>query len=1492
MQTNPRASALTKTLKAFQAVMLVMALVTMSSPVTSFTAFAQEVPPTEDQTVQAPEGDGEGQGDDQNQEDENSDENGSENSAARFSVEHHDNDDNDDEDDNEHKIDICHYAGNDAQVLNIDENGWNGHQNHAHDFKIDQAHPATGCVDLETETPNDDPYSDTTDDGQCVVVSNTLTNEGADAAVLVSNPHSAWTATFASIAKWIWGEDPTTLAAGDEVETFTRTFSLDDVSTGATLDIAADNSYTVTVNGNPVGADAGEFNYTSGGQDSYAIPAGNLLTGTNTLTFVVTNKDVSGETPSSNPAGLRYKLTVNGADCGEPKVVENSCLAPSAEGSTGEITVNNAPGSEDDLADLIDGSLDVQDDQVNFQTWDATGNDVDFLVTYHGKKANSGDKHLFGWFNGSTFTPVFRDAVTGNATYDALPLVNTEGDDVAFSVTGVTDISFGIYDVSSGKYYSTDKANSLNGDTSDHAVVYNPSADNYTIGFEDLPNGGDHDFEDVVVSLTTECSPTEDTITVVATKIVCDNESDLPNVMGSSHTTTSSTASDFMAARANSCHLEKDWQFEWANNGADGGNATTGNVAGYTASGLTAADGTVSMSIPLVGNDEIHLREVLKPGYIPFKGGTGDNVSAEFACADDGLNYDNWDFIRNPKEGKTYYCVAWNVQNEKAPTCDPEVNLLANGGFEAPNVSTGTYSIVPDSNPLLKWLVAWTGSPASGTLGLEIQDHVAGSPAAGDQHAELDGDHPVTISQQVATVPGQEYAIKFKYSPRAGRNAADNAITVKADGTVLGAALAEDGTANGNTVWADYTRTFTADSASTLIEFADTGTDTSYGGYLDDMSVTCVPDDQNPSSFKVHIRKYLDNGDGGSAQIPNESDAPLFPMKANYDIAGVGSNLGEGDSYNLGDGQDGLNDGFDYSATTIDLHAGDDYGTHEVTDGAPVIPADGQCVEGKYRLVGYKTGDTLEAAEDSEISTTAPFFTDLTDDKYVIVVNELCGDDNGGGDDTGTLVIVKNTVGGDDTFHFNIDEAHDFLSKVVAIFDGESVDVTTSEGSGQSEEITLPEGEYDVTESGKDGWTLQDVSCEYEGESEGQNIEGGEFIFIEAGETVTCTFTNTKDGVETNTENTIVVHPSGMDSWSLLNYDISDDSDDNSTTASGTTGAFVAGPATPPLQTGSFNQIVVNGDDATRLVSSAYNGTPLADITSLAYKTYVAANGGAQATYIQVRLDRDADGTWDDALFFEPVYQNGTYGMLYSQPNVPNQCGGNPNCVDLNTWQSWDGMVGGWWSNDDSAGGPPLTTIAEYVAQYPNTVLATDVPSIRIQAGFGAPVWSNFDGNFDQFVIGVHSGTNTNTTTYDFEPEQASTPNDNGGPRNRRNGSGGGNSGSGEVLGATTCAPLLTDYLKMGWANNPDQVMKLQDFLNKQVGSALPITGFFGPATFEAVKLFQKNYWEQVLKPWIGLPGSGIDGENTPTGFVYQTTRWEINNIWCPGSEAFPTTLN
>jgi uncharacterized repeat protein (TIGR01451 family) len=101
----------------------------------------------------------------------------------------------------------------------------------------------------------------------------------------------------------------------------------------------------------------------------------------------------------------------------------------------------------------------------------------------------------------------------------------------------------------------------------------------------------------------------------------------------------------------------------------------------------------------------------------------------------------------------------------------------------------------------------------------------------------------------------------------------------------------------------------------------------------------------------------------------------------------------------------------------------------------------------------------------------------------------------------------------------------------------------------------------------------------------------------------------------------------------------------------------------------------------------------------------------------------------------------------------------------------------------------------------------------------------------------------------------------------------------GQVLGASTsCGLYLNDYIRLGWNNNPNEVRKLQTFMNGNMGTTLPITGIYDQQDFNAVEQFQIKYGSQVLAPWVPL---GLLNQTTPTGFVYQTTKWWINRLYC-----------
>lgn len=174
--------------------------------------------------------------------------------------------------------------------------------------------------------------------------------------------------------------------------------------------------------------------------------------------------------------------------------------------------------------------------------------------------------------------------------------------------------------------------------------------------------------------------PGDEFAEVIAQKIVCTDELELPNYGNGGPAITASTAADWVAAH-DSCALVPDWKFQWTDSQTtDPGDTVVGEAAlPWHTFGPTDATGETAVTINLteLGHDRVWFREVLQEGYIPFthdsNGGTNvDYVSAEFYCDTDVINYDNRDSITAMEADAVYHCVAWNapVPTEPLPSCD------------------------------------------------------------------------------------------------------------------------------------------------------------------------------------------------------------------------------------------------------------------------------------------------------------------------------------------------------------------------------------------------------------------------------------------------------------------------------------------------------------------------------------------------------------------------------------------------------------------------------------------------------------------------------------------------------------------------------------------------------------------------------------------------------------------------------------------------------
>jgi hypothetical protein len=195
-------------------------------------------------------------------------------------------------------------------------------------------------------------------------------------------------------------------------------------------------------------------------------------------------------------------------------------------------------------------------------------------------------------------------------------------------------------------------------------------------------------------------------------------------------------------------------------------------------------------------------------------------------------------------------------------------NLVVNGGFEEPSIQP------PHPNvQLFNAIPGWTRSFGSA---IEVQDHVAGNPYEGHNLVELDGYENTGIFQDVPTVVGQEYILKFAFSPRPNTAAADNVLKVWWDGAEL--AVLQGGAGGGNTSWTVHSYSVTASNNTTRLAFQDAGTSNALGTYIDRVSLeplgVCVLNYDTLAPQSGEVPRILNQL--GSWEVPEPPAAPIW----------------------------------------------------------------------------------------------------------------------------------------------------------------------------------------------------------------------------------------------------------------------------------------------------------------------------------------------------------------------------------------------------------------------------------------------------------------------------------------------------------------------------------------------------------------------------------------------------------------------------------------
>lgn len=204
-----------------------------------------------------------------------------------------------------------------------------------------------------------------------------------------------------------------------------------------------------------------------------------------------------------------------------------------------------------------------------------------------------------------------------------------------------------------------------------HAMDIIPSFDGFA-GQNWDTNGQAIWNNDCVVPSSGSGDPQPGVATIVAQKIICNSEADLPNWGAGGADITSTTASDYVANHPN-CQLAQSWDFEWSLDGV--GNPGDNLLSGGT--GWNAFSNTVNATVP--AGSRIWVREKYDDRYIPFTGANTDqNGSAEIYCGSDVLNYDNWEWLDPVEADHTYYCVAFNAPKTCSVVSD-ETNIVEGG---------------------------------------------------------------------------------------------------------------------------------------------------------------------------------------------------------------------------------------------------------------------------------------------------------------------------------------------------------------------------------------------------------------------------------------------------------------------------------------------------------------------------------------------------------------------------------------------------------------------------------------------------------------------------------------------------------------------------------------------------------------------------------------------------------------------------------------------
>jgi hypothetical protein len=175
-------------------------------------------------------------------------------------------------------------------------------------------------------------------------------------------------------------------------------------------------------------------------------------------------------------------------------------------------------------------------------------------------------------------------------------------------------------------------------------------------------------------------------------------------------------------------------------------------------------------------------------------------------------------------------------------------NLITNGSFEDPGLNPGQWTVFNPEIP------GWT---VQNGAGIEIQNNTVITAFDGDQYVELDS-HPNDVSSTSNSsmfqlvddlVAGQSYELSFAYAPRvsstfdivSGPTMNTNGINVYF-GSQLELFNVDGVFTDTQSGWTIYSTIVEANAEEMYLMFEADGTSDTYGGFIDNVSLTSVPE--------------------------------------------------------------------------------------------------------------------------------------------------------------------------------------------------------------------------------------------------------------------------------------------------------------------------------------------------------------------------------------------------------------------------------------------------------------------------------------------------------------------------------------------------------------------------------------------------------------------------------------------------------------------------